>query len=159
MCCLASLIPLAEKVWKNQPAVILSPSLVILIPQSREKNLRSSLRVNFAKDLRSWFWFKYLRKTAAILRVAQNDRSEAFSRSLCTASLIVFAVLGFCGLIFSLLLLRADRREALPDAAGEQETRTAHRCSCSPRPGRRAQAGNLTPSSQLQVQDNHLCFQ
>jgi hypothetical protein len=32
-------------------AVILIPSFVILIPQSREKNLRSSLRVNPAKDL------------------------------------------------------------------------------------------------------------
>ena len=28
-----------------------------------------------------------------------------------TASQIMFAALGFCGLIFSLLLLRADRRE------------------------------------------------
>jgi hypothetical protein len=40
----------AEKVWKNRWPVILSPSLVIL---SEAKNLRSSLRVNSAKDLRS----------------------------------------------------------------------------------------------------------
>jgi hypothetical protein len=100
-----------------------------------------------------------LRKTAAILRFAQNDRSEAFSRSLYTASLIVFAVLGFCGQIFSLLLLRADRREALPDAASKQETRTARRCSCGPQPGRLAQAGNLARGPQSQAEDNHLYFQ
>jgi hypothetical protein len=35
----------------SQGNVIPSPSLVILIPQSREKNLRSSLRVNSARNL------------------------------------------------------------------------------------------------------------
>jgi hypothetical protein len=32
----------------------------------------------------------------------------------------MFAVLGFCGLILSLLLLRADRRRALPHAASRR---------------------------------------
>jgi predicted DNA-binding ribbon-helix-helix protein len=47
---------------------MLSPSLVILIPQSREKNLRSSLRVNCAKHLCSSSADAKRKKTAEILR-------------------------------------------------------------------------------------------
>jgi hypothetical protein len=59
---------------------MLSPSPVILIPQSREKNLRSSLRVNSAKHLCS-LWDAAERKNncrdSSPRQVgAQNDRSD-----------------------------------------------------------------------------------
>jgi hypothetical protein len=75
----------SERVKKSIP-VILSPSLVIL---SAAKNLRSSLRVDPAKDLRGFFRLNEIRKTAGILLPRlrdQNDRSEAFFRSLKAAA-------------------------------------------------------------------------
>jgi len=61
--------------------VTLSPSLVILIPQSREKNpFHCALRVNSAKDLRNWLRISSAKDlprdksmTKQILRFAQDD--------------------------------------------------------------------------------------
>jgi hypothetical protein len=64
---------------KKREPVVLSPSRVIL---SEAKNPCSSLRVNSAKHQNSFSYFVEPKETAGILRFAQNDRSEAFFRSL-----------------------------------------------------------------------------
>jgi hypothetical protein len=61
---------------------MLSPSLVILIPQSREKNPRSSLKVNSAKHPGSFSYFVGPKEIAEILLPPlrdQDDRRFIFS--------------------------------------------------------------------------------
>jgi predicted MFS family arabinose efflux permease len=47
--------------------------------------------------------------TFPVVNGALRDATRGY-----TASQIMFASLGFCGLIFSMLLLRADRRQGSP---------------------------------------------
>ena len=89
------------KVRENREPVMLSPSLVILIPQSREKNPRSSLRVNSARHLSSFSQGLEPKATAEILRFAQNDKRRAQDDSR---------------LIFSHLLSPGERVDRRPDA-------------------------------------------
>ncbi len=61
---------------KRLQAVIPSPFAVILIPQSREKNLRSWLRVNTAQDLRISLRVNSARNRALSIYNAVRDSSS-----------------------------------------------------------------------------------
>ena len=64
---------------KPLQAVIPSPFAVILIPQSREKNLRSWLRVNTAKDLRISLRVNSARNLALSIFNAVRDSTSSRS--------------------------------------------------------------------------------